>query len=601
MGIPIESKVTEKTNNLQAIKSISPYDDSVQVLDELNGTSNDKTMVDDALSHEQKEISNNEKEEEEAKTEIIAISTETENTNNLQTTKSFHDAIHVPNDQNETFYDEEEEEKANSQIRKTQNTSDSQSLLNAIKFRQKFQSETELEYKKAKEIHDGVDFYLEYKLNKSDNINYKLNIFFGIFSMSFFYYDFVFDIENIVYFWKQTHYLYFFLTLVFIFIPYLYQIFRLRRFIIPVDKFRLNKYIIYIFYFFIYIYLLIFFPLATFIIMIFNYLNSHNVNVNDKETVRIKLKEYIENLRFFKLYNHYDLMFEKIPQLFLQIYIIIEKGLNKKEKMTVTKSEIFKLFFNLIWFCFSLMWFTKCFYNGYTRHLLPELPVKLGKKFIVLRFLTNLLFFISILFVFINIFLLNPFNSYGWINSGLILFILILLIIIYKINVFDKNCDCLFDYIDKKKPLQIWFHLLSFINMLICFGPAIDNIRTLSNEQKKKNFFSDNFLYIWYGIIFLLITIQSLIFCFFCHIDFFVIHFKFSNEIKEYDLKGYFTDFWFRLVVCALVICSFLIGVVLEIFVIKPYFKYQYYFYYLYFPTINFKNLKIVKILFMID
>jgi len=279
-------------------------------------------------------------------------------------------------------------------------------------------------------------------------------------------------------------------------------------------------------------------------------------------------------------------------------FILEETGLKKKEKMTMTAD----VFFNIIWFCIRVMWFTKCFYNGYTRHLLPELPVKLGKKFMVLRFLTNLLFFISLLFVFIiTIFLLNPSNSYGWINFGLILFILNLLIIIYKINVFDKNCDYLFDYIDKKKPLQIWFHLLSFINMLICFGPAINNIRTLSKEQKKKNFFSDNFLYIWYGIIFLLITIQSLIFCFFFHIDYFVIHFEFSNEIKEYDLKSYFTDFWFRLVVCALVICSFLIGVILEIFVIKPYFKYQYYFYYLYFPTIDFKNLKIVKILFMID
>ncbi len=296
MGIPIESKATEKTSNLQAIKSISPY--SVQALDELNGTPNDKTIVkienktivDDALRHEQKDISNNEKEGE-AKTKIMAISTETEKTSNLQAIKSFHDAIHVSNDQNEIFYDEEEEEKANSQIRKTQNTSDSQPVLNAIRFRQKFQSETELEYKKAKAIHDGEDFYLEYKLNKSDNINYELDIFLKIFSIIWYYIDFVLDIIYIVYFCKQTHYLYAFLTSVFILISYLYQIFRLRRIIIREDKFRLN-YIIYIFRFFKYICLPIFFPLATWIIMILNYKNSYNVN--DKETVRIKLKEYIE-------------------------------------------------------------------------------------------------------------------------------------------------------------------------------------------------------------------------------------------------------------------------------------------------------------------
>lgn len=481
------------------------------------------------------------------------------------------------------------------------------SVKNDKQFRNKFEFETQSEYEKAKKISVTKDvmndFYLKHKLDskikKSSIFKFYFKIILIFFLCALYYIDI--SVDSVISFYKQSYWFYATSSFILIILPIILFLLGL----IMNEKISLIK----IFKF------SLFLVFGHIIITIKFFISSIKLNrlknniIKDIDIENTK-KEYEDNFKKCRKILHTlktlyisELIVETIPQLFLQMFILINSGL-KKEKLDISILRMIFNFIGLILASVGSTFYIQYLYNHYVRYLLPDRlkplvnkscnndnndveykqsPVeKLNYNFIILRFITNMIHIICILFS-VLVFLLLPFSYYSkW--FGFLLFLLILLIKFIAVNFLKFNAINDFTkYGNSNRILKFTIlNIVEFFN-ISSFSIGISHLNSLY-RKRRQNKIEMYFLYIWYSIVWLFVIIQSLIFYFYLDIDYFKIridYWYFQSELKLIDLTDYATNSNFKLIVFVFITLSYEIALIIEVIIIRPLFhkySYQYFF-----------------------
>ena len=264
----------------------------------------------------------------------------------------------------------------------------------------------------------------------------------------------------------------------------------------------------------------------------------------------------------FNFISSHELIFETIPQLYLQIYIMIDIGMNTSSTSYISIIRIIStlsiLLTSIISTSFVKIIFQHIRYvfvnqsNDKTRYqidinLKSDFPSLNSFTFVPIRSISNFFYFISIL-----------------VSTVLALFVSKILVLSltvihvalgYALFVFtSKNEDAFFI----NKLLKHFFFIKFSILKLFCFF----------EDFGAKNFYC----YCYYIFVWLKIIMMASIFCFKFEIETFVVRIDFLDIIDKYEKIFYFTSEdvkYYKVFIFIFVTVTFLIAVSIEILLKK--------------------------------
>ncbi len=467
-------------------------------------------------------------------------------------------------------------QKSNDLIIKVNNLHASNQNENTLVFRNKFQNENESEYSKAIEIHNLPklnDLYINYKLHstikKSSIFVLVLKIIWYILICLWYYMDIIVDVYTCYRFYSQSNMIYFWLTLLFILLPnFLFSIHGFlnefgNKWILQFVLFNLLGYGTPMVGAYLHIRDLIISHKSTNHLFECMHLNKDQLEISRNSFKRAIIKER-HSLNQFKMFNLSEMIGETIPQLFLQFYVLFESGLFESNN-SIPIIRIISSTSGILVSCASSSLFVEYCYNDYIRFYLPKLH-RLDFKFILLRFITNLLFLTSLLISIITALLVAKIIV---IISVLFYFICCGFYFYFIIRLRIKDFET---YFEKKIENNL---TIIFIVFKSCFFyHDFGKLRSLTNRLITK--IEIFYCYISYLIVWFFIIFWSFLFYFYFEYETFIIkidYWYFSSRTDIIDLSYFLNNSYFKIGVFIISTSSFMIAFLMEIIIIKKLFN----------------------------